>query len=119
MFSGTRITHGKPRKVDGVSGEIQLAIVIWDAINRENGFDEGTITSLGDGVHTAKNSKHYGTYRLNKGKMGWWIDGVDFRTHYMFKNQIMSFADELRKRLGEGYQVIIESTHLHVEWDPK
>jgi len=119
MLDGTRITHGKPRRLEGMSEEIQLTITIWDAINQEEGFEEITVTALADGVHTAKNSKHYGIYRVNAGKVGWWIDAVDLRTRYLSSNQKMSCADILKKRLGKDFDVVVHDSHIHVEYDPK
>jgi len=118
MFSGMRITNGKPRKVEGVSDEIHMAIAMWDALMSVEIGDQGTVTSLADGTHSKK-SKHYGTYRLNKGKMGWWCDAVDLRTRYLSKNQQMDCAQKMRNGLGKDFDVVLENTHLHIEYDPK
>jgi hypothetical protein len=63
------------------------------------------VTSLNDSVHM-KGSKHYND------------DAADFRTRTLTKPDIEKWADVCRDRLGKGYQVIVESDHLHVEFDP-
>ncbi len=47
--------------------------------------------------------------------------GLDYRTRNINgrPERKQGFADEARKRLGDGFDVVLESDHLHVEWDPK
>ena len=72
-----------------------------------------TITSLNDGRHSRKSFHYHGM-------------ALDIRTRdegptyaqwpLELKNQI---ADALRNALGGDYDVVVESTHLHVEFDAK
>lgn len=66
-----------------------------------------TITSAVDGTHMA-NSKHYSGDALD-----WRIWESDIRG---ITNDIV---DEMRYYLGSDYDVILESSHIHVEYDPK
>jgi len=118
MFSGLRMINGQSRKLEGVSDEVQLAIVVWDELIREEGLEQGTVTALGDGIHS-KNSLHYGKYRTNAGRTGYWIDAVDFRTRYLSMNQKMDLGNKLKKKLGRKYDIVIHDTHIHAEYDPK
>jgi hypothetical protein len=44
----------------------------------------------------------------------------DYRTHHLpSKATAIAIADELRQRLGSDYDVVLESDHIHVEFDPK
>lgn len=65
-----------------------------------------TITSGVDGKH-GENSLHYAGRAL------------DFRTRTVPIGTRPKLAKELRARLGANFDVVEESDHLHVEWDPK
>lgn len=62
------------------------------------------VTSAQDGVHK-ESSKHY------EGK------ALDFRIWYV--SNPSEVAEMIRLRLGKHYDVVLESTHIHVELDPK
>jgi len=64
-----------------------------------------TLTSCRDGRHS-NYSHHY------KG-LAW-----DIRV-WEIQDEIEDVCEELRDALGEGYQVINEEDHIHVEFDPK
>ena len=64
------------------------------------------VTSGDDGKHGFK-SKHY------RG------DAVDFRTRNLTREQKEQFEHMMKKSLGKDFDVILEDTHLHVEYDPK
>ena len=64
------------------------------------------ITSARDGKHST-NSLHY------VGK------ALDMRTRDLTDAQIQALAGELREWLGPDFDVVVERTHIHVEYDPK
>ena len=66
--------------------------------------EELVITSARDGIHSP-GSLHYFGY------------AVDLRTYYFTKPTINLIAAELQDRIGWKYQVIVEKTHIHVEYD--
>lgn len=65
-----------------------------------------TITSGNDGVHMKK-SKHYEN------------NAIDIRTRDMENWQKLIVQEKIAKELGRHYDVILEETHLHIEYDPK
>lgn len=65
-----------------------------------------TVTSGTDGKHM-KGSKHY---------VG---DALDIRTRGLDQAQVMLVATHISERLGNGYDVVVEKDHIHVEYDPK
>lgn len=94
-------------KIDGLNAEIALAAVVANEVWIESGRPEGvTITSAKDGKHR-DDSKHY---------IG---DAIDLRTRYFTKSKIIKVAEKLRRRLTDEFDVVIEKTHIHVEFDPK
>lgn len=74
---------------------------IFNKYNRE-----ATITSAIDGKHSAT-SLHY------KGL------ALDVRTRDLAHNFLREIVNEIRYTLGDAYDVVLEETHLHIEYDPK
>lgn len=67
---------------------------------------EPVITSGRDGRHSPK-SLHY------EGK------AKDYRTRYLARTSQITFRNRVKEILGRDYDVVLESDHLHVEFDPK
>ena len=63
-----------------------------------------TITSVLDGIHR-HDSKHY---------IG---EGIDLRTRNLNEFETLAVTASIAEDLGDKYDVILESDHLHVEWD--
>ncbi len=69
-----------------------------------------TITS-GNDSHHMEGSKHYTG------------DALDVRSKHLSEEQLASLVSIVRRRLGYGYQVIVEDRgkpgeHVHLEYDP-
>lgn len=64
------------------------------------------ITSLCDGRHS-KNSLHY------------FGNAFDIRTRHLSEEEKQDVVVLLAKMLGKDYDVVLESDHIHVEFDPK
>jgi len=64
---------------------------------------EAVVTSTYEGDHSA-GSLHYAD------------DAVDIRNP---KPRIIDIIGELREKLGSGFDIVKESDHIHVEYDPK
>lgn len=86
---------------------------IWFALGVvENELDqlkagELVVTSLRDGRH-APNSFHYAGL------------ACDIRTRHFTPAALADLVRYLKARLDlKGYDVVAESDHLHIEWDPK
>ena len=77
-------------------------------LSEELGIDT-VVTSVGDGKHSP-NSFHYTDP----------VQASDFRTWYLPTDEDKAnFVKELRVRLGSEYDVILEKTHLHIEFDDR
>jgi hypothetical protein len=63
-----------------------------------------TITSANDGIHK-KGSKHYEN------------NAIDIRTRDMINRTLTQ--KQIAYTLGKDYDVILESDHIHIEYDPK
>ena len=67
---------------------------------------QARITSACEGEHMV-GSKHY---------QG---DALDFRVRATRKHERPALAEAVSEALGDDYDVVLEETHLHVEYDPK
>ena len=73
-----------------------------DYIFRKFGVEGAVITSARDGKHN-EDSFHY------KGQ------AIDLRT----KHVLEALTKQIKEYLGTDYDVVLESDHIHIEWDPK
>ena len=89
----------------GLSTQMCFAILVAASIFLEYGKPT-VITSANDGEHK-RNSKHY------RG------DGIDFRTRHLTSDEEQSIVHAITTALGPDFDVVLESTHLHIEYDPK
>lgn len=92
-----------------VSQQAVLAAAIINAANQIGLSQDIVITSGNDSTHM-KGSKHYSD------------EALDVRTKTLTTIQKHLLKDTVKKRLGAGYDVILESEgkdneHLHVEHD--
>ena len=77
--------------------------MIW----RDNGF-EFVITSARDGIHSAGSLHYYGLAVDIRASEAW---GYKY-------DEILALVDQLEDHLGDEYDVVLESDHIHVEYDP-
>ena len=96
--------------LENVSWRMFWAAIVADGIFRTNGA-EAVITSGADGKHSDA-SKHYA--ENNPSGM---VEALDFRTRNIIYPERV--ANELRQKLGPNYDVVLETDHIHVEYDPK
>ena len=88
----------------GLHPKMQVANGIAAVIYQEAG-QELVVTAGLDGKH-GDNSLHY------KGR------ACDYRTWYFSDEQKKEVVQELARRLGDDYDVVLEATHIHCEYDP-
>ncbi len=93
-------------KAEGLRPEILLAIQEAREVYRDLNDADLIVTSLLEGDHNV-DSLHY------KGL------AVDIRIRHLSKVDQATAAARLRVALGPEYDVILEKTHIHVEFDPK
>lgn len=89
----------------GLQSQSLLAILIANDTYKEHGFD-CVITSANDSEHS-HGSLHYTGAAL------------DFRTRDIPQEQQEQITRALQSRLGREYDVVLESNHIHVEYQPK
>lgn len=90
--------------MQGLKIEMRLVLAYADEIWKHY-KQELVITSALDGVHSSSSLHYYG-YAL------------DFRTHYFTPEEALAVSVRLRECLGDDYDVVLHSTHIHVEYDP-
>lgn len=87
----------------------QMALVLYhaDLIHEELTGDELTVTSVNDGRHMP-GSKHYTG------------EAVDLRTWSLKNDQrVAEFIHRLATAIGDNFDIVLEPTHIHVEYDPQ
>ncbi len=93
-------------KAHGIAPQILLAIQAAEPIFADHGVD-CVVTSLADGEHSP-------------GSLHWLGRAVDFRTRTLDQpDEDQRVAGELRIALPTDYDIVVESDHLHLEWDPR
>lgn len=93
-----------------VAGEIVLAIMVAQSVYASHGFD-CVITRLYDYVKDqVKRSLH------NRDGI---CRAVDLRINHLPVGFAANISTEIALRLCNGYDVVLEKDHIHIEWDPK
>lgn len=91
----------------GVRPETVAAMHVVDGVYGDIGADDTTITSVKDGKHMER-SLHY--------------QGLAFDLRLPARSGSSAAGGEaarlIRERLGGQYDVVLEQTHIHVEFDP-
>lgn len=90
----------------GISPQIAVAYTVACAIYMERAGIHCWITSASDGKH-GPNSLHY------KGQ------ALDLRTSSLSGALAIAVHASLKAALGEQFDVVLESDHIHLEFDPK
>ena len=92
-------------KVNGMKSEILLAFIIAQDIYRQYNRD-CVITSATDGKH-GRGSLHYAGL------------AIDLRTRNLDSDEKLLISKDLKDALGKEYDVVSESDHIHIEYQPK
>jgi len=88
--------------IAGLRPEIVVALIAAESVFGDRGV---VVTSAKDGKHR-DHSRHY---------LG---QAIDIRTRHLTDKQKKEFAELLQVRLGDDFDVVLESSHMHLEFDP-
>jgi len=93
--------------LDGVTPQIFFALGVANSMHRRMFGPPLTITSAKDGTHSPGSLHPKG-------------DAVDLRIHDLPPVTAAAFCASLLDALHPlGYDVVLEPTHIHLEWDPR
>ena len=92
-------------KIKGLQPEMVLAAQIVEGVYASYNNAECVITSVRDGIHNT-HSFHYVGY------------AIDFRTRHIPGGWLHKLERDIKRALGSEFDVVLEKTHLHVEFDP-
>lgn len=84
---------------------ILFALMVADQVYSAYGY-ETVITSGNDATHS-KTSLHYAN------------QAVDLRTRHLRDSDKTKIVDDIRNRLGQDFDVILETDHIHLECQPR
>ena len=93
-------------KINGLKPEMVMGLVVTEGYFNGNGIPDMTVTSAVDGVH-GFGSLHYVGY------------AVDVRTWEILNELLPKFTGGLSEALGPEFDVVLESDHIHIEFQPK
>ena len=82
-----------------------VMVTVADDVYKDYG-KELVITSMGDGRH-------------GYGSLHYIYHAIDTRTRYFSDSEKLAVADDIRDRLGDDFDVVVENNHLHIEYQPK
>ena len=92
-------------KVFGIRPEVVMAILVAEGVYKT--VSTGLVlTSVNDGRHSLT-SLHYSG------------NAVDIRTRELDPDHIEEIGEEIRQSLTSEYDVVVESDHIHIEFQPK
>lgn len=91
--------------IRGIRPETLHALWVAALIITNEGF-EAVLTSGTEGTHGIGSLHYLGL-------------GGDFRTSHIPPERQAFIRDKIKKALGEEFDVILESNHLHLEFQPK
>lgn len=89
----------------GLCPEMVLGLIVIDSVMWRQFNIDPVVTSVTDGKHMSR-SKHY---------LGF---AADLRI-WGIEDKVTSVVPALSHALGENFDVVHESDHIHVEFDPK
>ena len=94
--------------INGIRPEIAVAITaIQDIINKWKEPDiEFVITSGTDGKHSPTSLHHAGC-------------AIDIRTRMIPPHQRGALKGRIEKALGRDFEIVLEDTHIHLEFQPR
>ena len=87
-----------------VKRETCYAMDVADGLHKLVTNRDVEITSIVDGQHSAIHSAHY--------------QGLAFDMRIWYLPDVMDYVGLLQQKLGSDYQVIFETNHIHVEFQP-
>ena len=97
---------------DGIQPEGAYIVIVAHRVWQRYLRRDLTVTSITDGAHSV-NSLHYQGLAVD-------LRIKDDETGLPFEGrQQLVAVRELRRHLGSAYDVVLEPTHIHVEYDPK
>lgn len=88
-------------QIRGVQPEIAVALTVLATIR-----PEAVVTSVVDGKHSSGSLHYTGS-------------AFDMRTRHLRPSEVDSIANQLRAALTDEFDVVVEETHIHVEFQPK
>lgn len=93
-------------KINGIKPEMVMGLVVAQGYFNDNALSDMTITSAVDGTH-GSGSLHYVGY------------AADVRIWEIVNDYLPMFTEGLSEALGPEFDVVLETDHIHIEFQPK
>jgi len=96
--------------LDGVHYLLWYAAAVYDALRQSYGYGEGTVTGGREGADVLGGARVGGEHGVGI--------AVDLRTRDLPPMIVEQIRRSMKALLGDGFDVIIETDHLHVDLFP-
>ncbi len=101
--------------VRGLQPEMLIADAVVAAVFEELGAHELIITSISDGKHSAQ-SRHELGYAVDYRR--WSLQNIEEPGGTYHADAARQAVQIIKHRLRDQFDVILEESHIHVEFDP-
>lgn len=95
--------------------EMRKVLIAADSIWKDH--DRELVVTDTDGTIWNEDTRQWECFVHSPGSLHPFGYAVDLRSDYFGRGEAEVVAQALRDQLGEGYDVIVHSTHIHVEYD--
>lgn len=92
--------------MNGIQPELVMGLSIAEGYFNDEGISEMVVTSIVDGKHSS-GSLHYVGY------------AADIRIWAIASDKLASFTEGLADELGNEFDVVLDTDHIHIEFQPK
>ena len=89
----------------GLATPVIVAMIVADQVYSEHGHNL-TLTSALDGKHSSQSLHYVG-------------QAIDLRTRDVPEDLRKTLRKKIAQRLGSDFDVILEKTHIHIEYQPR
>lgn len=94
-------------KIKGIQPELVLGLMVANQVYEDNDLDLIVTSLMEEGNIHSPNSKH---------KVGL---AADLRINTVASNFWSTLLRQLKFALGKDFDVVLESDHIHIEFDPR
>lgn len=91
--------------ITGLHPEMIIALNVANEVYTDHG-EELVVTSVVEGKHSYASLHYFGC-------------AVDLRTRYFEPSERGKVRDQIKKKLPDAFDVILEANHIHIEYQPK
>lgn len=100
---------GNRARIGGIQPEMVFAVLVVESVVQEHelGYDTVITSCTESSKYRRKGSRHIPGF------------AIDIRTKHLTSANKNKLTENVTEALGPDYDVVLERTHLHIEYDPQ